>query len=567
MPPEPKTADRIVLGKVITLDKGSSRAEALAIAGGRILMAGTREEAMRTRTSSTEVDDFGGATIIPGFNDAHAHLTTVGLKTLRPTLAGARTVNDVLDRVRELVRTTPKGDWIVTMPVGEPPYYFDAPSGLAEARMPDRRELDSAAPDHPVYLSSPGGYWGQTPCHSSLNSLGLKLNGIDRNTKPASPSIEIVRDAQGEPTGVIVEHGFASIVEQDVLRAVPRFGSDDRVEALRRAIRLCHARGTTSIYEGHGCAPDIVAAFRRLHESGELTMRSGLVLGATWTTPGEAELTMRDWLAFARGKGLGDSMLRISGVFIPCFGEPHLNAIVARDVNDLGWGDYIRLVNTSGDFERQARLAAKYGLRVHTVISNRLEETLPVLERLASEYPIGERRWVLEHVSKSSAAGLERIRAMGVGVTLIPGIYLWKGAQSFSALTDEELEFLSPAKQLLELGVPVSAGTDAVPYDPLHCLWAMVTRRARSGRAMGPGSALSNEDALRLVTTNGAWLTFEEHEKGPLSPGYFADLAVLAKDPLAAIGDEILDNECAGTMVGGRWVHGPHSDFTQGTPQ
>jgi predicted amidohydrolase YtcJ len=558
--PEPKTADRIVLGNVVTLDKRSSRAEALAIADGRVLTTGTRDDVMLTRTRATKVDDYTGATIIPGFNDAHAHLATVGLKTLRPTLAGARSISDVLERIRRLASTTPKGEWIVTMPVGEPPYYFDAPSELAEGRMPDRRELDSAAPDHPVYLSSPGGYWGQTPCHSSLNSLGLKLNGIDRNTKPASPSIEIVRDAGGEPTGVIIERSFASIVEQDVLRAVPRFDRDDRLEALRRAIRLGHEKGTTSVYEGHGCAPEIVAAFRYLHESGELTMRSGLVLGATWVTAEEAERTMRDWLAFARGKGLGDPMLKISGVFLPCFGEPHLNAIVARDVSDLGWGDYIRFVNTSGDFERQARLAAKYDLRVHTVISNRLDEILPILERLAKDFPLGRRRWVLEHISQSSAAGLQKIRALGVGVTLIPAIYLWKGAQVFDRLSGEELDFLSPARQLLGLGVPVSAGTDAVPNDPLHSMWAMVTRRARSGRVMGGKAALTNEEALRLVTVNGAWLTFEEHEKGPLIPGYFADLAVLAKDPLAAAGDAILDNECIGTMVGGRWVHGPHAD-------
>ena len=557
--PDSKTAERILIGNVVTLDSRSSRAEALAIANGRVLLAGTKEEVMRTRTAGTLVDDLSGATIIPGFNDAHAHLTTVGLKTLRPTLAGARSVADVLARVAELARATPKGEWIVTMPVGEPPYYFDAPAGLAEGRMPDRHELDSVAPDHPVYLSSPGGYWGQTPCHSALNSRGLQLNGIGRDTKPSSPSIEILRDAQGEPTGVIIERSFASVVEQDILRAVPRFDGADRVEALRRAIDLCHAKGTTSIYEGHGCAPDVIAAFRHLRQTGELTMRSGLVLGATWTSAEEAERTMRDWLSFARGKGLGDDMLRISGVFLPCFGEPHLNSIVARDVHDLGWGDYIRLVNTSGDFERQCRLAAKYDLRVHTVISNRLHETLPILERLAKDHPIGERRWVLEHISKSSAPDLERIRALGVGATLIPAIYLWKGAHVFASLADEELDLLSPARQLLELGVPVSAGTDAVPYDPLHCLWAMVTRRARSGRPMGVRGALSNEQALRMVTTNGAWLTFEEHEKGPLSPGYFADLAVLAKDPLSAVGDEIADNHCAGTMVGGRWVHGPHA--------
>ena len=551
-------ADRILIGDVLVLDDRSTRAEAIAVADGKVLNVGRRAEVMQTRGSGTEVHDLTGSTIIPGFNDTHAHLTTEGLRTLRPSLAGARSINEILGRIRELARTTPKGQWIVTMPVGEPPYYFGGPVSLAEKRMPTCHELDTVAPDHPVYLSSPGGYWGQTPCHSALNSLGLKLNGIDRNTKPTANGIEIECDASGEPTGVFVERNFVGVIELDILPAVPRFTSGDRFEALRRAIRLYHSKGTTSIYEGHGCAPDVVTSFRKLWETGELTMRTGLVLGATWSSVEEADQIMRDWLSFARERGIGDSALRISGVFIPCLGDPRINELVGRDITDLGWSDYIRLGNNSKDFERLCMLAGKHDVRLHTVISDRLHEIVPILERVSKIYPIGERRWVLEHISKADMTDLRKVKQMGVGATLIPANYLWKGAHRFHNLPEEELDLLSPAKELIELGVPVSAGTDAVPYDSLFCMWAMVTRQERATRrVIGPHGRLSNEAALRLLTVSGAWLTFEETVKGPLLPGNYADLAVLARDPLSTFGDDILDNECKGTMVGGRWVHGP----------
>ena len=554
-----RVADSILIGDVLVLDELSTRAEAIAVAEGKVLSVGPRDEVMRARGSGTEVHDFTGSTIIPGFNDTHAHITMLGLKTLRPSLAGARSIKDILDRIAELARTTPKGEWIVTMPVGEPPFYFDSPACLAEGRMPDRGELDSVAADHPVFLSSAGGYWGQMPCYSAMNSLALKENGIDRNTRPTATGIEIEHDPSGEPTGVFTERNFVGVIELDLLKAVPRFTASDRLEALRRGLGLCHAKGTTSIYEGHGCVPDVVTAFRKLWESGELTMRSGLVLGPTWDGVEEADRVMRDWLSFARERGIGDAMLRISGIFIPCYGDTSINRLMRPNMADLGWVDYIRIMNDAAEFERMCVLAGKHDLRVHTVVSDRLRETVPVLERVAQVYPIGERRWVVEHLSKASMPDLQALKRMGVGVTLIPANFLWKSAYRFTDQSSEALDLLSPAKQLMELGVPVSAGTDATPYDPLVCLWAMVTRQERTARrVMGPNGRISNEAALRLLTVSGAWLTFEEDVKGPLAPGYYADLAVMARDPLAAKGDEILDNECKATMVGGRWVYGPN---------
>ena len=552
-----QTADTILTGNVLVLDRAGSTAEAVAIADGRILFAGRRDKVMELRGPETKLHDFGANTLIPGFNDTHAHSDSLGLKTIRPSLEGAKSIADILGRIRKLVAGRKPGEWVVTMPIGEPPYYWEADKSLAEGRLPNRGDLDSVAPDNPVYISSPSGYWGEPPCFMILNSLALKLNGIDRATKPRVDGVEIVHDASGEPTGLIIERNYTRMAEPDLLPAVPRFTQDDRIEGLRRSLPIYHDKGTTSVYEGHGCAPEVVASFRELWERKELTLRSSLVMSPAWLSTAEAEYAMRYWLSAARGRGFGDDWLKISGIFVGYGGNPQFNDLLRRDMGDTGWGGGLPSVNTPSDFEELCLLAGRYNLRLHTLASDKLHEVVPILERVAKHYPIGERRWVIEHISKASERDLKTIKAMGVAVTLIPAHYLWKVGHTFASLDDQQLDLLSPARGLIELGVPVSAATDAVPNDPLFCMWVMLARKdRRSGKVMGANGALTNEAALRLLTVNGAWLTFEEDRKGPLLPGYFADIAVLSGNPLNVSAEGLLDIRCVATMVGGRWVHG-----------
>lgn len=555
MAPGPVAADRIVLGNVVTLDGAGTVGEAIAIAGDRVAMVGSRSEVLGLRRSQTAVDDFGDATVIPGFNDTHAHMDSLGMKTFRPSLSGARSIRDVLKIIGRLADDKPKGEWIVTMPLGEPPYYWNAPQTLAEGRMPTRQELDRVAPDHPVMISSPSGYWGQPPCYMALNSLALKLNGIDRTRRPRASGIEIERDGSGEPTGVIVEQNYLQLADVDLLSAVPKFSVADRIEGLRRSLPMYASQGTTSVYEGHGCAPEVIASFRALRESDELTIRSSLVVSPTWTGVADADEAMRRWLPYAAGRGLGDAMLRVSGIFVTFGGDPIINDFAQQVAESIGWGGSVRRVNTPADFEEICMLAGRHGLRVHTLASDRLSEIVPVFERIARHYPIGKRRWVIEHISRATPQDVQALKRLGVGVTLIPAHYIWKIGAKFQNLSERELDMLSPAASLAALGVPVAAATDAVPNNPLFCMWVMTTRRERiTGKVMGPEGIVSNDVALRLLTVNGAWLTFEENVKGPLVPGNYADLAVLSANPLTTHGDDILGIACRATMVGGEWI-------------
>ncbi|MEH2584785.1 putative amidohydrolase YtcJ [Nitrobacteraceae bacterium AZCC 2161] len=442
------------------------------------------------------------------------------------------------------------------MPIGDPPNYFGGPAVLAEKRMPTRQELDRAAPANPVYICAPFGYWGEPPTYGVLNSEGLRRNRIDRASKAGVNGIEIVRDGDGEPTGVIINKTRSPAAEFDLLPDVPRFGFEERAAALQKSMKLYHACGTTSVYEGHGEAPESIAVYRHLWSRGALTMRAGLVVSPTWASLGEAVRDMRDRLSFARGSGIGDSMLRISGIFVNFGGDPAVAALSRNRLPDTGWSGQVETASTPAEFEELCMLAGRYDLRMHTLASDSLTPVVTVLKRVAERYPIGERRWVVEHIGPSRSEDLVALKALGVLVTLIPANYLWKGAR-YAGLAPEAAELLSPAKQLIELGVPASAGTDNIPYNPFFTAWSMVTREEmKSKRVFGAAARLSNAQALRLLTVGGARLTFEEYVKGPLIAGRYADLMVLPQDPLSADAATLMALRPEATMVAGKLVHG-----------
>jgi len=509
-----------------------------------------------SRHASTSARD-PTAAIIPGFNDTHAHMDTEGLKLARPSLAGARSVADVAARIAALACERPAGSWIVTLPVGEPPFYFGGPAALAEGRMPTRWELDRAVPDHPVCILPPSGYWGQPPCYMALNSLALRLNGIDRATRPRLPGIEIVRDGSGEPTGVFVDENPRESAQLDLMPAVPRFTYAERRRGIADAMRLYHTKGITSIYEGHGCSPEVIAAYRELWEAGALTMRVGMVINPPWSSPAEAETAMRDWLPYARGQGLGDARFRVSGLHISYGGDPAAARLAREQANDTGYWSHLWQANDPAEFEALCRLAARYDLRVHTIASaGKQAEILPILARIDREVSIRSRRWVLEHVSLSRPEDLRAIATLGLGVTLIPTHHLWKNGAAFLDLDERSREYVVPARQLAELGIPVAAGTDNTPYDPLAAMRVLMLREERTtGRVVGPAARLTAEAALTALTLAGAWFTFEEAVKGRLVPGHYADCAVLSRDPLAVDPRELEAVACLATMVGGAFVH------------
>lgn len=538
-------------GTILCLDAANHRARAIAIAGDRIAAVGDDLDAWIG--SQTRVIELEGRTVIPGFNDAHAHMDREGLKQRRLSLAGCTCVADVLGRVREAAQRTPRGEWIATMPVGAPPYFFGGPKTLAEGRMPTRAELDAAAPDHPVYIQAVFGNWGAPPGHAALNSAALQKNGVDAHTRPRLPNVTIERDAAGAPTGVIVENSPRPLVEVDFLKAVPRFTRRDRTEGLADSMRAYNSVGTTSVYEGHGLAAMTIAAYRDLWEAGRLTVRAGLVLSPAWSGFDEAVRTIRDWSALVRGGGCGDAWLNVSGVHIAWGGDPQLAALSRAELPNTGWAGFVEQAVTPAEFRDYCFLFAENDIRLNTIVSDNLHAVMPIIEEVAAKHPLAARRWVIQHVARSRIEDLRRLKALGLEVTTIPAYFLWKGGHRY---LDDPSEHIVPHRTLLDLGVPTAAATDNIPYDPFFTLWVMTERRERTtDRVIGETECVTNEQALRMLTVAGARLTFDEHRKGPLVAGNFADLAVVSADPTRVPSSELRGVRVVMTMVGGRIAH------------
>ena len=556
----------LIGGRILTVDGVDRMAEAIDIVGGTIVAVGTTANILRARRSAGPVLDMGGRTVIPGLIDGHAHMDREGLRDIFPSLAGARSIADIGERIARLAAVTPPGEWIVTMPIGEPPYYAKPEAGLAEGRFPNRHDLDLIAPDHPIYIRGIWGYWDRPPITSIANSLALHRAGIDRDTASPSSTVEIERDpSTGEPTGVFREHASVPVLEFTLFRDIPRFTHEHRLRGLRVAMARYHSAGTTSVYEAHGVAPEVQRAFVDLHEAGELTMRSHLVHSPVWRTVSEAERIMEDWLPHAAGRGAGDAMLRFGGVFLR-LGEPgDVTRILLDGLPYTGWAGFVEQEFERNDFLALVRAATRHRIRVNALVFDQalLDDVTEVLDEVDPERPVASLRPVLEHIRTASPAALERMARLNVIATTQPAAYVWK---SGGAWVDGggDPDRLVPHVDLDAAGVRFALSTDNKPFSSLWALSASVERRDRvSGRVLGPGQALTPLRALRALTADAAHLTFEEDIKGSLEPGKYADLAVLGEDLLTVDPGRIRDIEVELTLVGGRVVHGDAGRFAR----
>ena len=327
-------------GQVLTVDAASHICQALAVRGQTIQAVGSDTDVLALAGPSTSVIDLRGRTVIPGIIDIHAHMDREGLKGIFPSLEGAGSINEILAVIQRQVEERQAGEWVVTMPIGDPPNYADVPQGLREGRFPSRWELDRVSPDNPVYIRGIWTPWNVPPSVSVANSLALKLAGIDRDTPSPDPSVTIDRDGGGEPTGILIDANLFPTVEFNLMRVVPRFTQAQRSEALRESMRLYNSVGITGTYEGHGVAPDVLGIYREAWDTGAMTVRANLVLSPMWGPIAEADREMERWAHTASGAGFGDAMLRVSGYFIQYRGSRYRARARSSELPYTGWAGF-----------------------------------------------------------------------------------------------------------------------------------------------------------------------------------------------------------------------------------
>jgi len=555
--PVARPADLVLKnGKIITVDKGFTIAQAIAIAGERIMAVGPDAEMVAHTAPTTRVVDLKGRAVIPGLVDGHAHMDREGLKTVYPPLGRVRSIRDIQDRIAELASAKQPGEWIVTMPIGDPPYYFDLPEILAEKRWPTRQELDAAAPDNPVFIRSIWGYWrGTFPLVSCANTEALRRAGITRDTVSPVDTVRIEKDANGDPTGVFVEREMAPVAELIWFRQAAAFTPADRLRALPQSARAYHAFGTTSVFEGHGAATELLRTYKRADREGTLTMRTALAFSPNWQAAGRAPLGpfVEAWAGWLGEPGFGSDWLKMSGLYVHV-GREAADDVRARAAPYTGWAGFNSNHGLPRDQAKELLLhCAANDIRAVMIGSSNLD----LYDEVDREIPLQGRRGVISHISTVSPRDIERIVRMGLVLTTHTNNYLYKGLHAQAQrLPPERHGEIVPLRSLLDAGVKVSLATDNVPVSPFLPIWQAVARTSyQTKERIAPGEALSRADALRCATANGAYLTFDEHKKGSLETGKLADVAVLSADPLTTDESSIADTRSLMTMVGGRIVH------------
>jgi len=543
-------------GNVVTLDQNDSRAEAIAVAGEHICAIGSNAELSMLAGSETRRVDAKGHLVVPGLIDGHAHMDREGLKDVLPSLADCTSIADILDRIRELARETPAGEWIVTMPIGTPPFYENVPGCLKENRFPTRHELDEAAPDHPVYIRPIWGHWRNTlPLVSIANTRALEIAGITRNTLPPAPSIQIDKElSSGEPSGILYEFTYKPLVEKTLMKCIPAFTLEERVWGLERSMAVYNGYGTTSIFEGHGIAGEVFAAYQQLHEAGPLPVRAQLMFSPAWTSTTAEDVNdlLVDWGRWLARKGLGDSYLRMAGLYTES-DYSNENMLRACCGPYTGWAGFNFDSALPEDIMLEMMVeAAQSGIRIGSFTPNILD----LYESVHKRVSIDEQRWLIEHIGMFNAGDIERIKELGLVLQAYTSKWI---AQDGEALLKQHghaaCDQVVPMRSLLDAGVRVSLATDNVPPTLFVPIQHVVTRKTDSGETIGPDQAISRTEALACASREGAWLSFEENDKGTLEVGKFADMAILSDDLLSVDESRISDIRSVMTMTGGRIVH------------
>ena len=530
--PDRPAADLAVFGgTILTVDADFSVAEALAVGDGRILAVGSDRDIRPWVGAETETLDLEGLTVVPGLADNHLHGAGGGDGV---DLSGVRTMEALLAAIANRIRSAAPGELVVTNP--------DWHEGqLAEQRLPLRRDLDPVAPDHPVVVVRGGHEY-------ILNARALEKWNITPDT-PVPDGGRIGRYPDGELNGELVDAAKRLVT----LPAEPPRDLETRIRDQLAEHAKLHAAGLTSIRLPGGSLAQY-DLLREMRRRGLLRLRVNFLLRLRARTAAEVGAELARWELPERS---GDEWLRLGGVKLGVDGG--FEGGLLREPYAEPWGQggaYRGLQTMTRDaFVEVVSELARRGLRVatHAVGDAAMDLVLDGYEAADAVSPIRERRWTIEHGFLPRPEHFPRLTRLGVLVAAQHHLYL-AGPSLEDYWGAERARRVTPMRSYLDAGIRVSAGSDApvVPFPPLLVIHHFVTRETISGGVFGPEERITPEAALRLLTTENAWLTREEDLKGSLEPGRLADFVVLSDDLRTVPADETL---VLMTVVGGEVVY------------
>lgn len=524
-------------GTITTLDDAQPQVSAVAMADGRIVATGG-EELLATADGKTQRIDLKGRRVIPGLNDSHIHVIRGGLNfNMELRWDGVPSLTSALAMLKEQARRTPPPQWVRVIG-GWTEFQF------AERRMPTLEEINQVAPETPVFIL-------HLYDRAIINRAALRALGYTRET-PDPTGGEIQRDKAGNPTGLLIAKPNAMILYASLAKG-PKLPYEDQINSTRQFMRELNRLGLTSAIDAGGGFqnyPDDYRVIEELAGKEELTLRIAYNL---FTQHPKGELAdFSKWVTMT-SPGKGDDFYRMNGA-----GE--MLVFSAADFEDfLEPRPDLPPVMEEELFQVVRLLAEKrWPFRLHATYDESISRFLDIFEKVNRDVPFQGLRWFFDHAETATPGNLERIKALGGGIA-IQDRMAFQGEYFLDRYGKGAAEHSPPVRQMLEMGIPVGAGTDATrvaSYNPWVSLFWLVTGRTVGGIQLYlEANRLERLEALRLYTVGSSWFSGEEGEKGQIAPGQLADLAVLSADYFAVPEEEIRGIESVLTIVGGKVVY------------
>ena len=536
----PNAPDTILInGKFSTLDRSNPNPEAVAIMAGEFSAVGDAADIMASKGPATKVIDLGGRRVIPGLQDNHIHVIRGGLNyNMELRWDGVRSLADAMDMLKRQVAVTPPPQWVRVVG-GFTELQF------SERRLPTLAELNAVAPDTPVFIM-------HLYDRALLNGAALRAVGYTRDT-PNPPGGEIQRDAGGNPTGLLLANPNAGILYATLAKG-PKLPFDYQVNSTRHFMRDLNRLGVTSVIDAGGGFqnyPDDYAVIEKLHADGQLTVRIAYNL---FTQKPKAE--REDFLGWTAGNTYqqGDDYFRLNGG-----GE--MLVFSAADFEDFRVERPDMPAEMEGELEGVVRILAqnRWPWRLHATYDETIGRSLDVFEKVNRDIPLAGLHWFFDHAETVTQRNLDRIAALGGGIA-VQHRMAYQGEYFVERYGAKAAEHTPPVARMIEMGIKVSAGTDATrvaSYDPWVSLSWLVTGKTLGGLGLYPAqNCLDRDTALRMWTENVTWFSNEEGRKGNIRVGQLADLAVLDRDYFSVAADEIQHLQSVLTLVGGKPVYG-----------
>lgn len=528
-------ADVIITNaRVWTVDPERPTAEAVAIIRDRIVAVGSAAEIELWRGGSTQVIDASGKLLLPGFDDAHVHFRSGGEQLDSVQLKDASSQQVFRDRIAKRAQEYPTewvtgGDW--------------DDQQWTPAKLPTKELIDPATPKTPVFVSRYDG-------HMALaNSVALKIAGITRATE-APPGGEIVRDSNGEPTGILKDAAMDLVWAK-----VPDLTPERRMRAVRRALAHAARLGVTSVQDMGPPFAD-VAAYSELAEKGELTARI-YVAGPISQWQDQAKIGVRrafgsPYLRIGANKAFADGSLGSTTAyfFAPYLDDPKTNGLLAED-----------MIPVSKMRDRLVGLdAAGMQACVHAIGDQAISMVLDLFGEVEAKNGGKDRRFRIEHAQHIAQKDFVRFRQLDVIASVQPYHAIDDGRWAEKRIGPEVLKGTYAFRTLIDNKVRLAFGTDwsVAPLNPLLTIHAAVTRATLDGKHPDgwlPEQKLTVAEAVEAYTMGSAYAEFQEKEKGSITPGKLADMVLLSDNIFNIQPDAIKDVTVVMTMVGGKTVY------------